>query len=122
MLRRDPNAKGLVFFGGNKPSPFLCLRYVSKSEDAGSRFLRLKADYFNIKNPGTLRQMQRINTDCVEDRLRINANLSEVQARRSEEEQWTTDAWTAATTFHWTYFAYFPFLGFDWPDIPLKSQ
>ncbi len=122
MLRRDPNAQGLVFFGSNKPSPFLCLRYVSKSEDAGNRFLRLKADCFNIKDYSKLNPMQRINTDCVEDRLRINANLSEVQAKRSGQEQWTTEAWTAETTFYWINMRFFPFLGFAWQNIPLKSQ
>jgi hypothetical protein len=111
MLKRDPNAGGLVFFGGNRPAQFLCLRYVSKSEDAGSRFLRLKADYLNIKDSTALWPMQRISADCVESRLRPKAALAEAM-REKEEGSW----WTGELIFHCIDTLYLPFLGFAWPE------
>ena len=113
MLQRDPGACGLVFFGGNKPSPFLCLRYVSKSEDAGNRFLRLKADYLNIKDVKLLGQMRRINANCVESRVKTNA--SQADAIRDKE-----GSCTAKAAFYSIDALYLPFLGFAPPDLVME--
>jgi len=115
MLRYDPGAQGLVFFGANGPSPFLCLRYISKEEDSGHRFLRLKADYLNIEDASTLRPMRRVNAGCVEARVRTNVPPAE--AMRDRE-----GAWSAEATFHSIDTQYLLYLGLAWPNMPMTSR
>jgi hypothetical protein len=110
MLKRDPNAKGLVFFGGNTPSPFLCLLYLSKSDDAGIRFLRLKADHLNIEDSSRPKAMQRLDADCFEARETI---------RDSQDSE---RGCTAEAAFYSVGFLHLPLLGFAWWGEPLKSQ
>jgi hypothetical protein len=106
MLKHDPNAKGLVFFGGNKPSPFIGLRYVSNSEDAGGRFLRMKADWFYIKDASMMVPMQCINADCVESRMRINVSVAEAERDKDNRSIVANDS------FWWIGKMYLPLLGF----------
>ena len=105
MLKRDPNAKGLIFFGGNKPSSFLGLRYLSKSEDSGNRLLRLRADYLNIKDVSVLKPMNRIDPDCVESQVR--SNVSQTEAKRD-----IFGSCTAEAAFYNIHPLYLSFLGF----------
>jgi len=115
MLKWDPNAKGLIFFGGNKPSPFLGLRYVSDSADAGNRFLRMPAHWYHLKDSSRMAPMQRISANCVENRTRIHVpreDLDEMLLKTISEEQ----------TFMCMYIEYLPWLGFSYPKIPFKSE
>ncbi len=107
MAKRDDNAKGLVFFGGNKPRPFICLRYVSTSEDAGSRFLRMEAEWLPPRGSGTI-SMRRINADCVESRLRINVPAEEL-ARDKDRTSLSVQ-----TSFMWINAMYLPLLGISY--------
>ena len=50
MLKYDPEARGLVFFCGNNPSPFIALRYMSKSVDAEKRFVAMCRESPDVVN------------------------------------------------------------------------
>jgi hypothetical protein len=114
MLRWDPNAQGLVMFGGNKPSPFIGLRYVSNSKDAASRFLQMEAGWLRTKDASRMAPMQRISTDCVETRTRINL-LPAAQAN-----PWRT--LPVYTTSLCMDFMYLPWLGFSCPKLAIQTE
>lgn len=114
MVKWDPNAEGLVFFGGSTPSPFVCLRYVSKSEDAGSRFLRMKANWRHIRDIGAMLPMQRVHADYVETRLRIN--VPETEAKR---DRWSLNI---VATYRCLAVTYLPLLGFSCPELAMISE
>lgn len=106
MLKRDPNAKGLVLFCGGKPETCVRMRYISKSDDAGSRFMQMRADWRGMRKPKAsfLARMQRISGDAVEERLRTN--VSQEEALRDEM------AMTVYATNYSVHMTYLPLLGF----------
>ncbi|MGD9126211.1 MAG: hypothetical protein PVH19_02430 [Planctomycetia bacterium] len=115
MLKWDPNAQGLVLFGGNKPQQFIGLRYVSSSEDADKRFLQMQADWFHMKDPGKMPPMRRIGPKCVESRTRINVPLKE-----SMKEPLKT--LSTENTLLSMQFRYLPWLGFSCPRLAIRSE
>ena len=121
MLKWDPNAEGLVFFGGNKPPPFLALRYLSNTEDAGSRFLRMQRDWlkrFPIRDEDStnLAAWERISPGCLESRTRINVLPQEVQGKP------LCNLSVDATFFFCMDSMYLPWLGFSCPKIALRTE
>ena len=115
MLKRDPDAQGLVFFGGNEPSPFLALRYVSKSEDAGKRFVQMQADWFHVKDTSRMAPMNQIAADCVESRTRINVPPAELDGKplTTLSEEMTGLCMGVM---------YLPWLGFSCPKVAMENQ
>lgn len=114
MAKWDTNAEGLVFFCGSSPSPFVCLKYMSKSEDAGTRFLRMKANWRHIRDISTMLPMQRVNADCVETRLRIN--VPETEAKR---DRWSLNIVATSRCLAVTYL---PLLGFSCPELAMLGE
>lgn len=86
MLNWDPNATGLVFFGGAQPSPHLALRYISASPDAGRRFFEMQK-FWLARFPFRKREIEgiapfaAIGPNCVESRTRINVPTAEIDRK-----------------------------------------
>ncbi len=108
MLKRDPDAKGLVLFCGREPSPFVALRYVSANPDAGRRFMQMRADLLGMNTrrlaPEFLSSMQRVNAEVVEERCRVNVT--------KEDALMDDMALTPELTFHIMHMTYRPLFGF----------
>lgn len=121
MLKWDPKAEGLVFYGNNRPSPFLVLRYLSSTQDAGSRFLCMQRDWltrFPIRSEDAskLAACERIGPGCFESRTRINVSPHEVQGKPF------TNLSVDATFFFCMDSMYLPWLGFSRPKIALNTD
>lgn len=120
MLKWDPEAVGLVFFGGNGPKPYFALRYLSNSERGSTRILRMQCDWLSIPfesesahQPPTWR---RIDNTCFESRTRINVPRD--QLKGSPFNSLPVDA----TFFFSMDSMYLPWLGFACPRIAFRSQ
>lgn len=115
MLNWDPKAQGLVFFGGNQPSQFLGLRYVSDSEDAGSRFVRMQAEWLSIRDRSRIAPMQRVGTNCLEIRMGLYAPL---EGAGSDPLQVTIAGVNTLSIPG----MYLPWLGFSCPRMAIQSR
>jgi len=79
MLQYDPQAVGLVMFCGDKPAPFVALRYLSNSPDGGERFMRKEAEWDRLPLVPRefLERMRQMQAGVFEDRVRVNASREE---------------------------------------------
>jgi hypothetical protein len=114
MVKWDPRARGLVFFGGSTPLPFLAMRYLSSSEDAGARFRRMQGQWvrrspIRQEDADSLPPFNRISADCVESRWRTNVAPEEVAAKPLRNLS------VDATFFFCMDSMYLPWLGFPRP-------
>jgi hypothetical protein len=114
MLVLDPHAKGLVFFGDNKPQPFLIMRYLSGTQDAGNRILDMQRKWlqrFPIRDEhaDNLPAWERISTECLESRARVNVLPNEVRGKPF------TNLSVDASFFFAMDSMYLPWLGFSRP-------
>jgi hypothetical protein len=111
MRKWDSNAKGLVFFGGEEPTPHLVLRYLSSSEDSAARFQHMQRNslakfLMREEHITRLAPAKTVERGCVETRTRIN--VSATQFDRSAEDGLSVEA-----TFHFCMDSLFlPWLGF----------
>jgi len=79
MLQYDPQAVGLVMFCGDKPAPFVALRYLSNSPDGGERFMRKVAEWQAVVpvRREFLQRMRAIGAGTFEERMRVNVSREE---------------------------------------------
>ncbi|WP_460185655.1 hypothetical protein [Thermopirellula anaerolimosa] len=122
MLKWDPEAVGLVFFGGTDPKPYLALRYLSHSEQGGLRILRMQCDYWGIPFEGEyvrhLPAWRRIANGCFESRTRINVPREELQERPIENLK---NLPVDITFFFSMDSIYLPWLGFPSARVPIPA-
>jgi len=113
MAGRDPGAEGLVFFCGNLPTQFICLRYISSSIDASDMFLQMQANW-QRRDIRTMVPMRRVNAECVEARVRINVSNTEAKSDRRSLS-------VAATTYCLPG-TYLPLMGFSCPELTARRN
>lgn len=113
MLQWDPEAVGLVFFGGNDPAPYFALRYLSNSESGGTRILRMQCEWWGIPVESELRHQlppwRPKGNKCFESRMRINVPRDQAQGSPF------TDLPIDVTWFFSMSSMYLPWLGFPSP-------
>lgn len=110
MRKFDAGAKGLVLFCGSGPPPFVALRYVSTSPDAGQRFIHMRAQDWGCSADAERRipPLARVNADAVEERYRINASRDDAL----RHAKWLSVEATAASEL-----TFLPNFGFSLKDL-----
>jgi hypothetical protein len=106
MVKWDVNAIGLVLFCGSKPAPFVALRYISSSGDAGRRFVHMRSQWLGglcAADEQSIPPLPRVSADAVEDR-----RLTNVPAEKAIRNQ---NAMSVEAT-NASIIVYLPFLGF----------
>jgi hypothetical protein len=84
-------------------------------EDSDRRFLRLQADYLNIRDTSELKPMRRIGVDCVESEFRLN--VAQAEAKRDRYGSCTAKAALDVIDT-----VFLPFLGFSWPSATFENE